>query len=104
MADLRTDIEALLLADLKAEAEAGFPTVRRIPSMTELTVSVIFSNKPTRMRIFSSSPIPLLTIFRNRYGWYPCSAGCCNGSSVKVGDRQEYGCANDTPALTRGAL
>src|SRR5579863_8866253 len=32
MADLRTNIAALLLADFKAEAEAGFPTVRRIPS------------------------------------------------------------------------
>ena len=32
MPDLRTNIAALLLADLKAEAEAGFPTVRRIPS------------------------------------------------------------------------
>ena len=32
MADLRTNIDALLLADFKAEAEAGFPTVRRIPS------------------------------------------------------------------------
>jgi hypothetical protein len=32
MADLRTSVAALLLADFKAEAEAGFPTVRRIPS------------------------------------------------------------------------
>jgi hypothetical protein len=32
MADLRTNISALLLADFKAEGEAGFPTVRRIPS------------------------------------------------------------------------
>ena len=32
MADLRTNIAALLLADFKAEAGAGFPTVRRIPS------------------------------------------------------------------------
>jgi len=32
MADLRTNIAALLLADFKAEAETGFPTVRRIPS------------------------------------------------------------------------
>src|SRR5579863_6119785 len=32
MADLRTNVAALLLADFKAEAEAGFPTVRRIPS------------------------------------------------------------------------
>jgi len=32
MADLRTNIAALLLADFTAEAEAGFPTVRRIPS------------------------------------------------------------------------
>jgi hypothetical protein len=32
MADLQTKIAALLLADFKAEAEAGFPTVRRIPS------------------------------------------------------------------------
>lgn len=32
MADLRTNIAALLLADFKAEAEAGLPTVKRIPS------------------------------------------------------------------------
>ena len=32
MVDLRINIAALLLADFKAEAEAGFPTVRRIPS------------------------------------------------------------------------
>jgi hypothetical protein len=32
MADLRTHITALLLGDFKAEAEAGFPTVIRIPS------------------------------------------------------------------------
>jgi hypothetical protein len=32
MADLRTNIAALLLADFKAEADAGFPTVRRIPA------------------------------------------------------------------------
>src|SRR5579863_10393440 len=32
MADLRTNIAALLLADFKAEARAGFPAVRRIPS------------------------------------------------------------------------
>jgi hypothetical protein len=32
MPDLRTNIAALLLGDFKAEAEAGFPTVRRIPS------------------------------------------------------------------------
>jgi hypothetical protein len=32
MADLQTNIAALLLADFKAEAAAGFPTVRRIPS------------------------------------------------------------------------
>ena len=32
MADLRTNIATLLLADFKAEAEGGFPTVRRIPS------------------------------------------------------------------------
>ena len=32
MPDLRTKIAALLLADFQAEAEAGFPTVRRIPS------------------------------------------------------------------------
>jgi len=32
MADLRTNIAALLLTDFKAEADAGFPTVRRIPS------------------------------------------------------------------------
>ena len=38
MADLRTSIAALLLADFQAEAEAGFPTVRRIPS----TDAVIF--------------------------------------------------------------
>jgi hypothetical protein len=32
MADLRTNIAALLHADFTAEADAGFPTVRRIPS------------------------------------------------------------------------
>jgi hypothetical protein len=32
MADLRTNIAALLRADFTAEAAAGFPTVRRIPS------------------------------------------------------------------------
>ena len=32
MADLRTSVAALLLTDFKAEAEAGFPAVRRIPS------------------------------------------------------------------------
>jgi hypothetical protein len=32
MADLRTNIAALLLADFTGEAEAGFPIVRRIPS------------------------------------------------------------------------
>jgi hypothetical protein len=32
MADLRTNVAALLLTDFKAEAEAGFSTVRRIPS------------------------------------------------------------------------
>ena len=32
MADLRTNIAALLRADFTAEADAGFPTVRRIPS------------------------------------------------------------------------
>ena len=32
MADLRTNIATLLLADFKAEAEGGFPTVRPIPS------------------------------------------------------------------------
>jgi len=36
MADLRTNIAALLLSDFKAEAEAGFPTVRRIPSTDAL--------------------------------------------------------------------
>ena len=32
MADLRTNIAALLRADFTAEADTGFPTVRRIPS------------------------------------------------------------------------
>ena len=32
MADLRTDIAALLLGDFTSEATAGFPTVRRIPA------------------------------------------------------------------------
>ena len=32
MADLSTNIAALLRADFMAEAEAGFPTVRRVPS------------------------------------------------------------------------
>ncbi len=32
MADLRTNIAALLRNDFTAEADAGFPTVRRIPS------------------------------------------------------------------------
>jgi hypothetical protein len=31
-ADLRTNIAALLHIDFTAEADAGFPTVRRIPS------------------------------------------------------------------------
>ena len=31
MADLRTNIAALLLAGFRSEAEAGFPTVRRLP-------------------------------------------------------------------------